>query len=257
MPGLLGPLLAFAVFAIQSSAQHSDRLSTSKAFTSLAIISLVTTPAQALLSSLPAINAALSCFDRIQAFLLTESWKDKRLRPAYSAASGSTDSKIIELQEITPKLPSTSAVIVEGLNVRPSKDSPLALKDMNFRIAKGSLTMVIGVIGAGKSTLLKAILGEIAPESGRIEVSSTRMAYCSQTSWIQNATIRQIVCGNAITGVDHEFYQTVIHACVLDEDILQLPDGNDTVVGSRGVMLSGGQKQRLVSEVQDCCGSKH
>lgn len=47
--------------------------------------------------------------------------------------------------------------------------------------------------------------------------------------------------------IDEERYRAVIKACCLDQDISDLPDGDETQVGSSGVNLSGGQKQRLVS----------
>ena len=72
-PIYLGPLVTFVVFAIQSTARGADRLTTVQAFTSLAIISLVTNPAQELLISLPGVASATACFDRIQAFLLSQS----------------------------------------------------------------------------------------------------------------------------------------------------------------------------------------
>jgi ATP-binding cassette, subfamily C (CFTR/MRP), member 1 len=44
---------------------------------------------------------------------------------------------------------------------------------------------------------------------------------------------------------DSEWYETVIEACGLQQDLAILPDGDETVVGSKGITLSGGQKQRL------------
>ena len=108
--------------------------------------------------------------------------------------------------------------------------------------------MVTGLVGSGKSTLLKAILGELPCDSGHIRVASKRMAYCGQSTWLQNASVRQIVGGVFDeTSIDQEWYAAVMHACALDEDVRHLPEGHDTIIGSRGITLSGGQKQRLVS----------
>jgi ATP-binding cassette, subfamily C (CFTR/MRP), member 1 len=245
-PGLLGPLLTIAIFAIQTSSQHSHGLSTVKAFTSIAIISLVTTPAQALLGALPTITAASGCFDRIQAFLQAPTWKDERLKPA-TLPINSEEEGSIELQRLQSRLSNSPAVVVHRACIKPANESPMALQDVSFQVANGSLTMIIGSVGSGKSTLLKGILGELKCDTGTIQVASEKMAYCRQTSWLPNKTLREIVCGDRNTAeIDHDFYDTVIQACALEEDILQLPASHDTLIGSRGVTLSGGQKQRLV-----------
>ena len=61
----------------------------------------------------------------------------------------------------------------------------------------------------------------------------------------QNATIRKNIIGFSpyIAGL----YEQVIRACDLNKDFAQLPDGYETMVGSKGVLLSGGQKQRVLS----------
>ena len=46
--------------------------------------------------------------------------------------------------------------------------------------------------------------------------------------------------------MDRGWYETVIHACALESDIAELPQGDLTLVGSAGHSLSGGQKLRLV-----------
>jgi ABC-type transport system involved in cytochrome bd biosynthesis fused ATPase/permease subunit len=106
-----------------------------------------------------------------------------------------------------------------------------------------------GPIGAGKTTLARAILGDIAPDSGSIAVSSKHIAYCAQKPWLINSSIKAMVCGLADEKeIDDEWYQTVICACGLDEDIKQLSGADFAAVGSRGVTLSGGQRQRVVRE---------
>jgi ATP-binding cassette subfamily C (CFTR/MRP) protein 1 len=95
--------------------------------------------------------------------------------------------------------------------------------------------------------LLRAILGELSFDSGDISVSSMNMAYCSQTPWILNTTIQQNICGlRARSAINEEWYQSVLYACALDQDLLQLTGGDQSVPGSRGITLSGGQRQRIV-----------
>ena len=49
-----------------------------------------------------------------------------------------------------------------------------------------------------------------------------------------------------------ELYNRVVHACDLERDFEQLENGDQTVVGSKGLALSGGQKQRVVSRTDIC-----
>lgn len=44
---------------------------------------------------------------------------------------------------------------------------------------------------------------------------------------------------------DNQFYETVIEACALKQDLLILPGGDQTEIGEKGINLSGGQKQRV------------
>jgi hypothetical protein len=53
----------------------------------------------------------------------------------------------------------------------------------------------------------------------------------------------------SITGAsafDLRWYSSVIRSCALDEDLRQLPQGDQTQIGSKGIALSGGQSQRIV-----------
>lgn len=189
------------------------------------------------------------CLERIQAFLLAQPHEDERLSCNETSDLGSSMvSDSIELQEANFRTSGLSHVIIaDNITVRPSIEAPPALRDVTFKAPKGSLTMIIGVVGSGKSTLLKSIVGELRLDKGSITTKSRQAAYCAQTPWLQNATVRQIVCGPTKSHEDQEWYNTVIKACAFDEDLSRLPDRDDTLIGSRGVVLSGGQKQRLVS----------
>ncbi|MCJ1309562.1 hypothetical protein MMC25_003222 [Agyrium rufum] len=248
VPNTMGPLLIFIIYAGQSAAEGASKLSTAQAFTSLAILSLLSAPAAELLLSIPQLASGTGSLGRIEKFLLSAVRQDRRssdkiANPTREQAKGNGD---IELQQL-PKIQDTSiAVAVDGVSLRPSPTAPTVLQDIAFESKKASLTMIIGPVGCGKSLLLRAILGELDADQGRIYVSSKRMGYCGQNIWLQNGTIRTNICGiSQDQDQDQQWYETVIQACAMDEDIAQLPQGSDTAIGSRGSKLSSGQKQRL------------
>ncbi|KAF9361144.1 hypothetical protein BGX26_005518 [Mortierella sp. AD094] len=116
------------------------------------------------------------------------------------------------------------------------------LKNVNVKIARGSLVAVVGPVGSGKSSLLQAMVGNMTKNSGTI-IRGTSISYASQTPWIQNATIRDNILFD--TEFEEERYSRVIKACSLEKDLASFPGGDMTEIGERGVNLSGGQKARL------------
>lgn len=117
-----------------------------------------------------------------------------------------------------------------------------ALEDINFTAAKGELTCVVGRVGAGKSSFLQALLGDLWKVKGQVVVHG-KTAYVAQQPWVMNASVKEnILFGHRY---DSMFYEQTVKACALLEDFAQLPDGDETEVGERGISLSGGQKARL------------
>ena len=116
------------------------------------------------------------------------------------------------------------------------------LKDISFQIKRGEFIVVVGEIGAGKSSLLAALVGEMRRIEGVIKLGGT-VAFCPQTAWIQNATVRNnILFGKEF---DREKYNRVIRDCALEADFEMLPNGDATEIGERGITVSGGQKARI------------
>ncbi|KAJ1929039.1 hypothetical protein IWQ60_001535 [Tieghemiomyces parasiticus] len=121
-------------------------------------------------------------------------------------------------------------------------DDRPCLHRLHFSIPPGQLVGIVGTVGSGKSSLLSAMVGELRCLAGTITISGS-LAYCSQSAWIQNATLRD----NVLFGrpYDRERYRRVLRACALVHDLDSLPHGDHTEIGERGISLSGGQKQRL------------
>ncbi|KAF3945234.1 hypothetical protein CMV_028379 [Castanea mollissima] len=112
-----------------------------------------------------------------------------------------------------------------------------------MKIMKGYKVAVCGPVGSGKSSLLSSILGEIPRISGGGITVYGRKAYVPQTAWIQTGTIRE----NVLFGkeMNKAYYEDVLEACALNQDIKIWQDRDLSVIGERGMNLSGGQKQRI------------
>eukprot|EP00731_Ephydatia_muelleri_P021965 Em0014g556a len=93
-----------------------------------------------------------------------------------------------------------------------------------------------------QSTLLQCLLGELHPVQGTVDVKGT-IAYVPQDPWLFTGTLQENILFGRPLYVD--WYDAVLDACALHQDIEQLPNGDLTIVGERGGTLSGGQKARV------------
>jgi len=118
-----------------------------------------------------------------------------------------------------------------------------ALSNVSIKFLRGELNCVIGTVGSGKSALLQAVIGELSIFSGNIERSYKTLAYASQDPWIMDGTVME----NITMGLDldEKWYNNVVEACGLALDFSQFLNGDQTIVGDRGVQCSGGQRARI------------
>lgn len=135
-----------------------------------------------------------------------------------------------------------SVRIVDGRFTWDNNDTRNALDKITFSAHKGELSCIVGRVGAGKSSFLSAMLGDLYKIKGEVVVRG-KVAYVAQSPWVMNATVKE----NITFGYrwDPHFYDETVKACALVDDFAQLPDGDQTEVGERGISLSGGQKARL------------
>lgn len=229
----MSPVLAFGI-AIIGSNTPNQLISVKTVFTSLSIIGLIVGPLASLLSAVPSFASALGSFERIESFLEQTESSDAS---AHSTADGGpTLNTSLEEDKVLLSLHDVSITRQHG--------DESVMRNVDISIRSSTMTIVAGAVGSGKSFLLMALVGEMHISRGSL-LCSTGVAYCSQSPWLTNGTIRNNIIGPA--AYDENWYQTVLHACALDADLNQLPSRDNTMIGSKGLSLSGGQKQRLVS----------
>ncbi|KFY61345.1 hypothetical protein V497_03025 [Pseudogymnoascus sp. VKM F-4516 (FW-969)] len=245
----------FVTFAVVYGTRGS--LNVAQAFTSLSIIALLTGPLSSLLSSVPSFAAGLGCFDRIQKYLLSPQKPDHREFPATTMLSKDKGLPGPSTAKPTSNClePFTTSSICDAqipgekciLNARNCTfGEPAVLHDINLQVESSSLTIIIGPNGSGKSMLLKSLIGELEITKGSLSINTNSVAYCSQDSWLTNASIQQNITGS-FAGVpeDSVWYQQVLHSCALDIDLASTTEKDQKIVGSGGINMSGGQKQRI------------
>ncbi|KAF2688652.1 hypothetical protein K458DRAFT_384833 [Lentithecium fluviatile CBS 122367] len=204
-PVMLSPVLTFAVF-IAVTKYRGVSLDTARIFVPVSFLTLLSQPLSDLFQSAPMIMSMVGCFGRIETFMQTDQRVDPRelegssvlqvsthiVEQPYSSPMGEScaGDGVSEEKAITGQL---AVEIIDGaFGWKKNSDSLRSiLKNVNLQIPRGSLTLIVGPVGCGKSTLLKIMLGEVPSVTGTLKVSSQKIAYCDQTPWIMNGTLKE------------------------------------------------------------------
>ncbi|KAK6835260.1 hypothetical protein RU639_002156 [Aspergillus parasiticus] len=250
---VLSPILTFGLYAVVQGTGIGEGLDVGAAFSSLSLISLLTEPASNLFHAIPTFASGLGCFERIQEFLLTQGIDCTEpfiLNPIEIAAvpDQTSDTSHVALSitgKDTEKDYHGILLNIQNASFGVKEDGKAIISNINMQIQQSSLTVVTGRVGCGKSTLLKGMLGEIPCSQGSIRRDFQDVAYCGQSPWLRNITIRQNIIGDSNSAFNEQLYDSIIEACALKPDFSQFPEGDQTIIGSNGVTLSGGQKQRI------------
>ncbi|KAK6601299.1 Metal resistance protein YCF1 (ABC transporter transmembrane region) [Botrytis cinerea] len=212
--------------AAQSVANFTCPLTTDIVFPTLTLLNLLTFPLAILPMVITSIIEASVAVKRLTSFFTAE-----ELQPDAVILKGPIEEDGEE-----------SLTIRDATFTWDRNSDRNVLQDIHFSAHKGELTCIVGRVGAGKSSFLQALLGDLWKVKGQVIVHG-KTAYVAQQPWVMNASVKEnILFGHRF---DPTFYDKTVKACALSEDFAQLPDGDETEVGERGISLSGGQKARL------------
>ena len=130
------------------------------------------------------------------------------------------------------------------------------LDRISFTVRPNERVAFVGRSGAGKTTIFSLITRLYHADSGTIKLdgydieSLTRdsirdnMSIITQSPYIFNFSIKDNLL-IAKPGASMREIRSVCQAACIDDYIMSLPEGYETMLGEGGVILSGGQRQRL------------
>ena len=131
-----------------------------------------------------------------------------------------------------------------------------ALNDVSLSIKPGQTVALVGASGGGKTTLANIVTRFFDPQKGRVLIGNTdirdipketlmnKVSFVFQNSRLIKASILENVRMAKPNATREEIAHALEAAQCLDI-IEKLPNGIDTVVGTKGVYLSGGEQQRI------------
>ena len=129
------------------------------------------------------------------------------------------------------------------------------LSDITLHVPAGTTLAIIGRTGNGKSTLVNLLLHLYNTKPGMLFIDGKdintiplktlreNIGYVPQDNFLFSDTLKSNISFGT-DNMDMEMITSATQAACIHENIVQFPDGYETIVGERGVTLSGGQKQR-------------
>jgi len=152
--------------------------------------------------------------------------------------------------------PQNASIEISGLSFTYPGADKESLSDISLTVPNGRTLGIIGKTGSGKSTLINLLLKMYNIPDGTIRIGGTdineyRLAalhdgfgLVPQDNFLFNASIADNIRFFKNIYTDEQVAEAARDSCIY-QNIADLPDGFETILGERGVNISGGQKQRV------------
>ncbi|KAL2016763.1 hypothetical protein VTK56DRAFT_3111 [Thermocarpiscus australiensis] len=254
-------LITFFSFLVYTVIEKKP-LYPSVAFTAISLFMLLRYPLDQLGDMIAHVQESKVSIDRIEEFLSEE--ETEKFAQLGVDNVDENGNRVIGFRDAT---------FIWGSKNTVAEDGSMAFRlldlDVDFKI--GKLNVITGPTGSGKTSMLMALLGEMTIMKGRVYLPGGRSredvrpdpetglaetcAYVAQQAWLVNGSIKDNILFSA--PYDEQRYRDVIVACALERDLEILDNGDETLVGEKGITLSGGQKQRISLARAVYSNSKH
>ena len=144
----------------------------------------------------------------------------------------------------------------DGVDFSYPDSDATTLSGIDLHVPAGTTLAIVGPTGSGKSTLAALVARLIEPSRGRVTIDgidlrdmrlidlASIVGVVSQETYLLHASVRDNLRYARPDATDREI-EDAARAAQIHQVIRTLPDGYDTMVGSRGHRFSGGERQRI------------
>lgn len=156
----------------------------------------------------------------------------------------------------TPQLPKGYDISLDHVSFSYEDAAGKALDDVSLDVPEGTITALVGESGGGKSTVANLIARFWDVDEGVIRVGGVDVREMDYKYWMEQVSIvfqdtnlfkMSIMENVAVFNLDasREDVLQALHLAQCDDILEKLPQGADTVIGTKGIYLSGGEMQRI------------
>ncbi len=212
-------------------------------------------PLTALASARVDIMSAVVSFERVFEILdLDPLITDKP--DARAVPEGPVTVEFDDVRFAYPSADKVSLASLEDVSVLDARGGEEVLHGVSFRAEPGHMVALVGSSGAGKSTIAQLVSRLYDVDSGAVRIGDVdvrdltaesirrTVGMVTQDGHLFHETLRSNLTLAHPDATEEEIWSALRRAR-LEELVLSLPDGLDTVVGERGYRFSGGERQRV------------
>ena len=160
-------------------------------------------------------------------------------------------------RKVTERPPIDGTIELDRVSFRYADTEPFVLNDVSLRIEHGECVAIVGPSGCGKTTFVKVLLGLFEPTSGEVRVDGVALSMFGERAYRrQVATVMQddnLMAGSILQNIcffeenpDAAFAAECARLACIHDEIMRMPMGYRTPIGSLGSTLSAGQRQRVL-----------
>lgn len=155
-----------------------------------------------------------------------------------------------------PQSPRGYDISLDHVSFSYGETAGKALDDISLDVPEGTITALVGESGGGKSTIANLIARFWDVDEGAIRVGGVDVREMDYKHWMEQVSIvfqdtnlfkMSIKENVAVFNPDasREDVFQALHLAQCDDILEKLPQGADTVIGTKGIYLSGGEMQRI------------
>ncbi|KAJ5674930.1 ABC transporter integral membrane type 1 [Penicillium maclennaniae] len=207
----ISPLAAFLIYSLNARGRTDITLTPARAFTSLTLFTLLSTPISNLVEAVTGIATAVGSIKRINLFLQSPARGDDGPQST-STVSSETQSTMIAAELEEKKVADVSTrealcsydsflrldFIAHGRSTGWEENKQNVINEASFEIRHGTLNMIVGPVGCGKSTFARMLLRETPIATGTLHVKARAIAYCAQMPWLTNRSMQENILGESL-----------------------------------------------------------